>query len=105
MATADDPLFILVSSFFPVRTKCHSVLATINLPPRKLQNVHSVFAPGMGKTVSMKGHTPPTEHDKISPFISANEGHALDNSHDSMHFHGIHLVSFNLYLLCTHPHV
>ena len=47
--------------------------------PGKLQNVPSVFAPGMGRIVSTEGHTP-TVPDIMSPNISASEGHTLENS-------------------------
>lgn len=68
MATADDPLFILAPPFLPARAKCYKVLGPINLPPGKLQNIPSVFAPGMGRTVNTKGHTP-TVHDKMLPTL------------------------------------
>lgn len=63
MATANDPLFISVSTFFPVRSKSYSVFLGHFLP-RKTVECSFLFAPGMGRTVSTKGHIPPTVPDK-----------------------------------------
>lgn len=101
MASAEEPLSTFVCFFFPARSKCYSVLGTIQTYPGKPQRVPAVFVPGAGRTENRKGHAP-TAHDEMSPMISANEGHALGDSRDSMAFRR-HPFSPLLYVLLYSP--